>query len=106
LTNNAKIASAQNAIEQHGGIDITKPNLPHELGNSFMSARQKATSDEYYGAASQLFYQFVKDRTANLSPGQSPDIGMLRAEFANSDAMENLRRAAAEKSKVVDIENK
>lgn len=105
INNNAKIASAQNAIEQYGGIGVAKPNLPHELGNSFMSARQKAISDEYYGAASQLFYQFVKDRTANLRPGQSPDIGMLRAEFANSDAMKNLRRAAAEKSKVVDIEN-
>jgi hypothetical protein len=105
INNNAKIAAAQNAIEQHGGISVAKPNLPHELGNSFMSARQKAVSDEYYGAASQLFYQFVRDRTANLRPGQSPDIGMLRAEFANSDEMKNLRRAAAEKSKIVDVEN-
>jgi hypothetical protein len=105
INNNAKIAAAQNAIEQHGGIGVAKPNLPHELGNSFMSARQKAISDEFYGASSQLFYQYIKDRTSNLRPGQSPDIGMLRAEFANSPEMVKLRNAAIEKSSIVDKEN-
>ena len=105
INNNAKIATSQNAIEQHGGIGVAKPNLPHELGNSFMSARQKAISDEFYGASSQLFYEFVKDRTANLRPGQSPDIGALQAEFASSPEMIKLRRYAAERSHAVDKEN-
>jgi hypothetical protein len=105
INNNAKIAAAQNAIEAHGGIGVAKPNLPHELGNSFMSARQKAVSDEYYGASAQAFYQFVKERTANLRPGDSPDIGMLRAEFANSEQMKTLRDAAFLKSKIIDQEN-
>jgi hypothetical protein len=105
INNNAKIATAQNAIEQHGGIGVAKPNLPHELGNSFMSARQKAISDEFYGAASQLFYQYVKERTANLRPGQSPDIGALQAEFSSSPEMMKLRRDAAERSRIVDKEN-
>ena len=105
INNNAKIASAQNAIEQHGGIGVAKPNLPHELGNSFMSARQKAISDEYYGASAQLFSQFVSDRISKLRPGQSPDIGALQVEFANSPEMKRLRQEAANKSRVVDKEN-
>lgn len=105
INNNAKIAGAQNSIEQFGGIGVASPNLPHELGNSFMSARQKAISDEFYGLSAQLFAQFVAQKRAQLAPGQSPDIGALRYEFANSPEMERLRKAAAERSHIVDREN-
>jgi hypothetical protein len=105
INNNAKIATSQNAIEQYGGIGVARPNLPHELGNSFMSARQKAVSDEFYGASAQLFSQFVADKTSRLRPGQSPDIGALQVEFANSPQMVRLRQEAAAKSRAVEKEN-
>jgi hypothetical protein len=105
INNNAKIAIAQNSIEKHGGIGVANPNLPHELGNSFMSARQKAASDEFYGASAQLFSQFVAQKREQMRPGQSPDIGALQVEFANSPAMEKLRVAAIEKSRLIEKDN-
>jgi hypothetical protein len=105
INNNAKIAAAQNSIEQHGGIGVASPNLPHELGNSFMSARQKAISDEFYGISAQLFSQFVAQKRAQMRPGQSPDIGALQVEFANSPEMERLRRSSADRSHQVEKEN-
>lgn len=105
VNNNAKIAMAQNQIEKFGGIGVARPNIPHQLGDSFMSARQKAISDEYYGAASEAFYNFMAKRLKDIPVGRSPDIGALRAEFANSDEMKQLRRNAAEQSHLVDKEN-
>jgi hypothetical protein len=105
INNNYKIAVAQNAIEQHGGIGVARPNLPQQLGDSFMSARQKAISDEYYGAASEAFYSFMEKRLKNIPAGRSPDIGALRAEFAQSPEMARLRKNAAEQSHIVDKEN-
>jgi len=105
VNNNAKIAIAQNAIEQHGGIGVARPNIPHQLGDSFMSARQKAISDEYYGAASEAFYSFMEKRLKGIPAGRSPDIGALRAEFAQSPEMARLRKSAAEQSHMVDKEN-
>ena len=102
INNNAKIASAQNSIEQHGGIGVASPNLPHELGNSFMSARQKALSDEFYVISAQLFSQFVAQKRAQMRPGQSPDIGALQIEFANSPEMERLRNSSADRSHQVE----
>ena len=105
VNNNAKIAMAQNLIEQHGGIGVARPNIPHQLGDSFMSARQKAISDEYYGSASEAFYNFMQSRLKNIPVGRSPDIGLLRAEFAQSPEMAKLRKNAAEQSHQVDKEN-
>lgn len=105
INNNAKIAMAQNQIEKFGGIGVARPNIPHQLGDSFMSARQKAISDEYYGAASEAFYGFMAKRLKDIPVGRSPDIGALRAEFANSDEMKKLRKNAAEQSILVDKEN-
>lgn len=105
INNNYKIAVAQNAIEQHGGIGVARPNLPQQLGDSFMSARQKAISDEYYGAASEAFYSFMEKRLKSIPAGRSPDIGALRAEFAQSPEMAKLRKSAAEQSHIVDKDN-
>lgn len=105
VNNNAKIAMAQNAIEKFGGIGVARPNIPHQLGDSFMSARQKAISDEYYGAASEAFYSFMEKRLKGIPAGRSPDIGALRAEFAQSPEMARLRKSAAEQSHMVDKEN-
>lgn len=105
VNNNAKIAMAQNQIEKFGGIGVARPNIPHQLGDSFMSARQKAISDEYYGASSEAFYNFMAKRLKDIPAGRSPDIGALRAEFAQSPEMTLLRKNAAEQSHMVDKEN-
>jgi len=105
INNNAKIGIAQNAIEKFGGIGVARPNLPHQLGDSFMAARQKANSDEYYGAASKLFYDFVNRETANLPPGRVPDMGALKARFAQSEDLKRLQQAAIANSLTIDKEN-
>lgn len=105
INNNYKISVAQNQIEKFGGIGVARPNLPQQLGDSFMSARQKAISDEYYGAASEAFYSFMEKRLKGIPAGRSPDIGTLRAEFAQSPEMARLRKGAAEQSLIVDKEN-
>lgn len=105
INNNAKISVAQNSIEKFGGIGVYRPNLPHQLGDSFMSARQKANSDEYYGAAARLFYEFVTNATANLPPGRVPDMGELRAKFAQSPELKAFKQAAIERSINLDREN-
>lgn len=105
INNNYKISVAQNAIEKFGGIGVARPNLPQQLGDSFMSARQKAVSDEYYGAASEAFYSFMEKRLRNIPAGRSPDIGALRAEFAQSPEMARLRKNAAEQSHIIDKDN-
>lgn len=105
INNNFKISIAQNAIEQYGGIGVARPNLPQQLGDSFMSARQKAISDEYYGASAEAFSSFMTKRLKDIPPGRSPDIGTLRAEFAQSPEMARLRKSAAENSHLIDKEN-
>lgn len=105
INNNYKISLAQNAIEKFGGIGVARPNLPQQLGDSFMSARQKAISDEFYGAASEAFSSFMEKRLRNIPAGRSPDIGTLRAEFARSKEMARLRKGAAEQSYIIDKEN-
>ncbi len=105
INNNYKISIAQNAIEKFGGIGVARPNLPQQLGDSFMSARQKAVSDEFYGAASEAFNSFMENRLKNIPAGRSPDIGTLRAEFARSPEMARLRKGAAEQSYIIDKDN-
>lgn len=105
INNNYKISVAQNAIEKFGGIGVARPNLPQQLGDSFMSARQKAVSDEFYGAASEAFNSFMEKRLKSIPAGRSPDIGTLRAEFARSPEMANLRKSAAEQSYIIDKDN-
>lgn len=105
INNNYKISIAQNAIEKFGGIGVARPNLPQQLGDSFMSARQKAVSDEFYGAASEAFNSFMERRLRSIPAGRSPDIGTLRAEFARSPEMQALRKGAAEQSYIIDKEN-
>jgi len=106
INNNAKIALAQNEIEKFGGIGVAKPNLPQQLGDSFMSARQKAISDQFYGASSQLFSNFVDQETKNLPPGRVPDIGELKKRFASSPEFKALQARAIEQSKLVEEENR
>lgn len=105
INNNSQISLAQNQIEKFGGIGVAKPNLVHQLGDSFMSARQKANNDEYYGAAARLFSNFVTRETENLPVGKIPDIGALRVKFANSPEMKELQKATAEKFKITHAEN-
>ena len=105
INNNYKISVAQNAIEKFGGIGVARPNLPQQLGDSFMSARQKAVSDEFYGAASEAFNSFMEKRLRGIPAGRSPDIGTLRAEFARSPEMAKLRKGAAEQSFIIDKDN-
>lgn len=92
INNNAKISMAQNAIEEHGGIGVAKPNLPHQLGESFYSANLKAKSDRMYGELALLHSQFMNSKMATMRPGQSPDIGRWEAEFANLPEVKNIRR--------------
>lgn len=105
INNNSKISIAQNQIEKFGGIGVARPNLPHQLGDSFMSARQKANSDEYYGAAARLFSDFVTRETENLPVGRVPDIGALRTRFAQSPEIKKLQRIAQERGILLDKEN-
>jgi hypothetical protein len=91
INNNAKISMAQNDIEKAGGISVAKPNLPHELGESFYSANIKAKSDRMYGELAQLHSQFMAAKAGTLLPGQSPDIGTWEAEFANLPQVKKLR---------------
>lgn len=92
INNNAKISMAQNAIEEHGGIGVAKPNLPHQLGESFYSANLKAKSDRMYGELAQLHSQFMSSKMSTMRPGQSPDIGRWEAEFSNLPEVKNIRR--------------
>lgn len=105
INNNAQIGIAQNQIEKFGGIGVARPNLPHQLGDSFMSARQKANSDEYYGAAARLFNEFITRETENLPPGKIPDIGALRTRFAQSPEVKQLQRIAQERGILLEKEN-
>lgn len=92
INNNAKIALAQNEIEQHGGIGVAKPNLPHQLGESFYAANLKAKSDEMYGKLAVLHSQFMNAKMETLRPGQSPDIGKWEAEFSSLPEVSTIRK--------------
>lgn len=93
INNNAKISLSQNAIEQAGGIGVAKPNLPHELGESFYSANLKAKSDRMYGELAALHSQFMLAKAGTLRPGQSPDIGRWEVEFSNLPQVREIRKA-------------
>ena len=96
INNNAKISVAQNEIEQYGGIGVAKPNLPHQLGESFYAANLKAKSDEMYGKLSVLHSQFMNAKMQTLRPGQSPDIGKWEAEFSSLPEVKNIRNTTRE----------
>lgn len=96
INNNAKISMAQNAIEEQGGIGVAKPNLPHELGQSFYSANLKAKSDQMYGKLAELHSQFMLAKAGTLRPGQSPDIGRWEVEFSNLPQVREIRRTTKE----------
>jgi hypothetical protein len=98
INNNAKIALMQNKIEEAGGIGVAKPNLPHQLGESFQSGTLKAISDKYYGDASNLWSQFVDQKRSQLRNGEIPPMGKWQAEFANSPQLIQLRTKAKEDS--------
>jgi hypothetical protein len=100
INNNAKIALLQNKVEEAGGIGVAKPNLPHQLGESFQSGTLKAISDKYYGDAANLFAQFIDAKRSQLRNGEIPPMGKWQAEFANSPEIIALRAKAKADSNV------
>jgi hypothetical protein len=94
INKNAQIALMQNEVEKAGGVPGAKPNIPHQLGDSFQSGTLKAISDRAYGETANLWAQFINEKRAQLPAGAVPPMGQWEAEFANSASLKDIKTRA------------